>query len=90
MPRRNLDSHPGQRPQLCLASFTAAGINLAREPLVLSPSGSAPPMELTLPRRLRHADSHPAAGSGCLPAREEPFYTVYVVPDFDTTDDLRP
>jgi len=75
---------------LCLASFTAAGINLAREPLVLSPSGSAPPMELTLRDDCATLTlTLPPALAAFLPG-EEPFYTVYVVPDFDTTDDLPP
>jgi hypothetical protein len=75
---------------MCLGSFTAAGINLAREPLALSPSGTAPPMELTL--RDDCATLHlslPPGLAAFLPG-EEPFYTVYVVPDFDTTDDIPP
>jgi hypothetical protein len=75
---------------LCLGSFTAAAINLAREPLVLSPSGSAPPMDLTLRDDCATLQlSLPQALAAFLPG-EEPFYTVYVVPDFDTTDDMPP
>jgi hypothetical protein len=75
---------------LCEQSFTAGGANLAREPLVLSISGSVPPMELTL----RHdcaklALSLPQALSTQAPG-EEPSYTVYVVPDFDSTLDVGP
>ena len=75
---------------LCLGSFTAAGINLAREPRVLSPSGSAPPMDLTLRDDCATLQlTLPSALAAFLPG-EETFYTVYVVPDFDTTDDLPP
>jgi hypothetical protein len=75
---------------LCLGSFTAAAINLAREPLVLSPSGSAPPMDLTLRDDCATLQlTLPQALAAFLPG-EEPFYTVYVVPDFDTTDDMPP
>ena len=75
---------------VCLGSFTAAGINLAREPLVLSPSGAAPPMELTLRDDCATLQlTLPPALAAFVPG-EEPFYTVYVVPDFDTTEDLPP
>jgi hypothetical protein len=75
---------------LCLGSFTAAGINLAREPLVVGTSGSAPPMDLTLRDDCATLQlTLPQALAAFLPG-EETFYTVYVVPDFDTTDDLPP
>jgi hypothetical protein len=75
---------------LCVDSFTAGGTNLAREPLNLNPSAAPPPMELTL-----RADCStltlelPPALTAFLPG-EEPFYTVYIVPDFDTTADVPP
>jgi len=77
-------------PSLCIDSFTAGGINLAREPLNVALGASPPPMELTL-----HDDcaklalTLPPALSEFLPG-DEPFYTVYVVPDFDTTVDVPP
>jgi hypothetical protein len=75
---------------LCVSSFTAAGINLAREPLVVGPSGTPPPMELTLRDDCASLQlALPQALAAFLPG-EEPFYTVYIVPDFDTTDDLPP
>ena len=75
---------------LCMGSFSAAGINLAREPLVVGPSASAPPMDLTLRDDCATLQlTLPPALADFAPG-EEPFYTVYVVPDFDTTDDLPP
>lgn len=75
---------------VCLGSFTAAGINLAREPLVLAPSSAAPPMDLTLRDDCATLQlTLPPALAAFLPG-EETFYTVYVVPDFDTTEDFPP
>lgn len=75
---------------LCVDSFTAGGINLAREPLNLNPSATPLPMELTLRADCATLTMElPPALSAFLPG-EEPFYTVYVVPDFDTTADTPP
>jgi hypothetical protein len=75
---------------LCVDTFTAGGINLAREPLNLNPSATPPPMELTLRSDCASLTLNlPPALSAFLPG-EEPFYTVYVVPDFDTTADIAP
>jgi len=75
---------------LCESSFTAGGVNLAREPAILGLTGSAAPMELTLrddcaklTLSLPQSLATPAAG-------EEPFYTVYVIPEFDSTGDVQP
>ena len=75
---------------LCEASFTAGGANLAREPLVVGLSGATAPLELTarddcagLTLTLPPAVANVTAG-------EEPFFTVYVVPDFDSTTDVEP
>ena len=75
---------------LCESSFTAGGVNLAREPIILGLSGSAAPMELILrddcaKLTLSLPQSLAAPASG-----EEPFYTVYVVPEFDSTGDVQP
>lgn len=75
---------------LCESSFTAGGANLAREPLSVGVSGSTAPLELTarddcakLTLNLPPADTTIASG-------EEPFFTIYVVPDFDSTADVEP
>jgi hypothetical protein len=75
---------------LCLGAFTAGGVNLAREPLSLSLATSPPPMELTLRDDCGTLIlSLPGALAAFLPG-EEPFYIVYVVPDFDTVQDIPP
>jgi hypothetical protein len=75
---------------LCVDSFTAGGINLAREPLNVGLGASPPPMELTLRDDCaKLALSLPPMLAAFLPG-DEPFYTVYVVPDFDTTADIPP
>ena len=75
---------------VCEASFTAGGASLAREPLALSLSGATAPLTLTLRDdcstlllSLPPTVETPEAG-------EEPHYTVYVVPDFDSTVDVTP
>ncbi len=75
---------------VCEGSFTAGGSSLAREPLVISPSGATPPLTLTLRDdcsslwlTLPPTATTPEAG-------EEPSYTVYVVPNFDSTADVTP
>lgn len=74
---------------LCEASFMAGGASLAREPLVLGFSGTTAPLVLTL-----RDDCASLAlllpNSVGLSAGEEPSYTVYVVPDFDSTEDVVP
>lgn len=75
---------------LCVDSFSAGGVNLAREPLNIALGGSPPPMELTLRDDCAKLElALPPQLAEFLPG-EEPFYTVYVVPDFDTTVDIPP
>ena len=75
---------------LCEDSFTAGGANLAREPLVLSLSGSNAALSLTLRDDCASLTlALPGALAVPLPGME-PFYTVYVVPDFDSTADVVP
>ena len=75
---------------LCVDSFSAGGINLAREPLNVVLGASLPPMELTLRDDCaKLALTLPPMLAAFLPG-DEPFYTVYVVPDFDTTADIPP
>ncbi|MGO9336378.1 MAG: carboxypeptidase regulatory-like domain-containing protein [Terracidiphilus sp.] len=78
------------RKGVCAGSLTAGSFNLAREPLVLSVANPAPPMELELRDDCGTlALSLPGIQTAFLPG-EEPFYTVYVVPDFDTVADIPP
>jgi hypothetical protein len=78
------------RKGVCAGPFTAGSVNLAREPLVLSLAAAPPPMELTLRDDCATLTlTLPPAQATFLPG-EEPFFTVYVVPDFDTTQDTAP
>lgn len=74
---------------LCEASFTAGGANLAQEPLVLGMAGSSAPLTLTLRDDCAKLTLLLPASVG-LAAGEELFYTVYVVPDFGSTEDVEP
>jgi len=78
------------RKSLCAGSIAAGSFNLAREPLVLSLATPPPPMELALRDDCGTlAVTLPPALQSFLPG-EEPFYTLYVVPDFDTVQNLPP
>ena len=78
------------RKGTCIGAFTSGGVNLAREPLGMSLTTTPPAMDLTLRDDCGMlAISLPASMSEFLPG-EEPFYTVYVVPDFDTVQDIPP
>jgi hypothetical protein len=74
----------------CEASFTAGGANLAREPLVVSLSGASAPLELTARDDCASLTLTLPAAVANVAVGEEPFFTVYVVPDFDTTTDVEP
>jgi hypothetical protein len=79
----------GQR-SYCESSFTAGGANLAREPLLVGPAGVPGPLELTLRDDCAKLSlSLPEALEAMQPG-EEKFYTVYAVPDFDSTVDPQP
>ena len=78
------------RRSLCAGPITAAGLNLARDPLALSLSTAPPPIDLTLRDDCATlALTLPGVLAAFLPG-EEPFYTVYVVADFDTFQDVPP
>jgi len=82
--------HTHVQKGFCEASFTAGGANLAHEPVIIGLSGSTAPMELTVRDDCaRLTLSLPQNLSTSAPG-EEPFYTVYVVPDFDSTADVEP
>ena len=79
-----------QHAGLCAGAFNAGSFNLAREPLVFGLSAAPPPMEFALRDDCGTlALTLPPALATFLPG-EESFYTVYVVPDFDTVQDLPP
>jgi hypothetical protein len=63
---------------------------LAREPLVISPSGATPPLTLTLRDDCASLWVTLPSTAETPEAGEEPSYTVYVVPDFDSTAEVTP
>jgi len=74
---------------MCESSFTAGGASLAREPLVLGVAGSTAPLMLSLRDDCaRLTLSLP--GTAAYTAGEERSYTVYVIPDFDSTQGIVP
>ena len=74
---------------LCEASFTSGGASLAHETLVLGAAGSTSPLVLTLRDDCARLTLSLPDSVG-LSAGEEPYYIVYVVPDFDSTEDVVP
>jgi len=76
------------QPGLCEESFTAAGASLAREPLVVAAGGTSAPMSLALRDDCASLKLNLPPGLGTPTAGEEPAFTVYVVPDFDSTVDI--
>jgi hypothetical protein len=79
-----------QRKGLCAGAFSAGSFNLAREPIALSLTAGPPPMELVVRDDCGTLSLNlPAALSGFAPG-EEPYYTVYVVPDFDAVQSIPP
>lgn len=79
-----------QRKGLCAGTFSAGGSNLAREPLVLSPGSAPPPMEFVLRDDCGTLALNLPPTLASFEPGEEPFYIVYVVPDFDTVQDIPP
>jgi hypothetical protein len=74
----------------CAGPFSAGSFNLAHEPLALSLASTPPPMDITLRDDCASLTlALPATQSTFLPG-DEPFFTVYVVPDFDTVQDIPP
>jgi hypothetical protein len=80
--------HTHNQSGLCEASFTAGGANLAREPVVIGLSGSTAPMDLTLREDCASLQVSLPDSLASIAAGEEPFFTVFVVPDFDSTSDV--
>ncbi len=79
-----------QRSGLCESSFTAGGANLGREPVAIGLSGTMTPMELTLSDDCVSLELSLPETLQSIAAGEEPFFTVYVIPDFDSTVDVEP
>lgn len=74
---------------LCEGSFTAGGVSLGREPLVLSAAGSTSPLVLALRDDCAKLTLI-LPESVAMTAGVERFFTIYVVPDFDSTVDIIP
>jgi hypothetical protein len=71
----------------CAGALAANGVNPAREPLVSNPAGSNPPLELQLRNDCAQLTlTFPAAANTESPGIV-PRYSVYVVPEFETTED---
>ncbi len=75
---------------LCESSFTAGGASLAREPLVLGASGVSAPLTLTLRDDCATLKLSLPPSVDQTVAGDEAYYTVYVVPEFDSTADVTP
>jgi hypothetical protein len=75
---------------LCAGELTASWTNLAREPLTLSFSGPPGPMDFTVRNDCARLNISLPASLIAFNPGIEPVYTVYVVPDFDTTEDVQP
>jgi len=75
---------------LCEASFTAGGASLAREPLVLGLTGASAPLTLTLRDDCASLKISLPPNADVAEAGDEPYYTIYVIPDFDSTSDITP
>lgn len=78
-----------QQHGFCEAALTAGGANLAREPLVIGASGSSLPMQLTLRDDCASLEVSLPETDSSITAGDEQSYTVYVVPDFDSTADVQ-
>jgi hypothetical protein len=82
--------HTHNQSGLCVVAFTAGGANLAREPVVMGLSGSAMPLELTIRDDCASLQLSLPDTLASIAAGEEPYFTVYAVPDFDSTSDVQP
>lgn len=78
------------QPDVCLSSFTAGGVDLAREPLVVNAGGATAPLTLTLRDDCATLTINMPPEYSTPQKGDEPAFTVYVVPDFDSTEDMAP
>lgn len=74
---------------LCESSFTAGGASLGREPLEFGAAGITVPLILALRDDCAKLTLS-LPGTVGYTAGEEHSYTIYVVPDFDSTEDVVP
>ncbi len=81
--------HTHNQGGLCEASFTAGGANLAREPVTIGISGSSAPMELTMRDDCASLQLSLPEAMDSIDSGEEIFFTVYAVPDFDSTSEVQ-
>ena len=79
-----------QQHGFCESSLTAGGAELAREPLVIGPFGSALPMTLTLRDDCASLALSLPDTQASITAGDEQFFTAWVIPDFDSTADIDP
>lgn len=77
------------RKNLCEASFAALGTSLANTPVHVGARGSTPPLTLALRSDCARLRLTLPASITSFVAGEEPFFTVYAVPDFAFTHSLR-
>jgi hypothetical protein len=79
-----------ERAGICVGSFTAGGADLAREPLVLASGVTPPPLELMLRDDCAKLNLYLPYGVNLILPGVETAYTIYVVPDFDSTASVSP
>lgn len=71
----------------CAGTLTGGEVSPGREPIVSNPSGSHPPIDLQLRNDCAQLTlTLPSAATADSPG-VLPHYTVYVVPDFETTEE---
>ena len=75
---------------ICESSFMAGGASLAREPLLVSLTGASAPLTLTLRDDCAALKLSLPPRAEVSQAGDERFYTIYVIPDFDSTVDITP
>ena len=74
----------------CEGSFTAGGANLAREPLLVGPAGVQVPLQLTLRDDCAKLTLSLPETLQDMKSGEEKYYSVYAIPDFDSTANVQP
>jgi hypothetical protein len=73
----------------CLGAVTAGGVNLAHAPWLVGTLGTGPAIDVVVRTDCAKLTLHlPANLLGELPG-EEPMLYVYVVPEFESTQDVR-